>query len=135
MKALTLTQPWAQLVILGHKRFETRGWTTAYRGPLAIHAAKGWTADDRDYAREFGFDPETLVRGAVIGEVYLQGTYRTEDIVRHVGVAEERMGDFGPGRFAWELIAPIAYPVPQFVRGALGLWEWDAARHAEAAGR
>lgn len=41
MKGLTLTQPWAQLVALGEKRFETRGWPTKYRGPLAIHAAKG----------------------------------------------------------------------------------------------
>src|SRR3990167_3828953 len=42
MKAITLTQPWATLVALGHKRIETRSWTTSYRGPLAIHAAKGF---------------------------------------------------------------------------------------------
>lgn len=41
MKALTLTQPWATLVALGLKRFETRSWPTSYRGTLAIHAAKG----------------------------------------------------------------------------------------------
>lgn len=38
MKALTLTQPWASLVVLGVKRIETRSWSTKYRGPLAIHA-------------------------------------------------------------------------------------------------
>lgn len=41
MKAITLTQPWATLVAIGAKRIETRGWSTSYRGPLAIHAAKG----------------------------------------------------------------------------------------------
>lgn len=41
MKALTLTQPWATLVAIGAKRIETRSWSTSYRGPLAIHAAKG----------------------------------------------------------------------------------------------
>ena len=41
MKALTLTQPWATLVAIGAKRIETRSWATSYRGPLAIHAAKG----------------------------------------------------------------------------------------------
>lgn len=41
MKALTLTQPWASLVALNVKAIETRSWKTAYRGPLAIHAAKG----------------------------------------------------------------------------------------------
>lgn len=40
MKAITLTQPWATLVAIGAKRIETRSWTTRYRGPLTIHAAK-----------------------------------------------------------------------------------------------
>jgi len=40
MKALTLTQPWATLVAIGAKKIETRSWSTPYRGPLAIHAAK-----------------------------------------------------------------------------------------------
>lgn len=42
MKVITLTQPWATLVAIGAKRIETRSWATAYRGPLAIHAAKGF---------------------------------------------------------------------------------------------
>lgn len=42
MKAITLTQPWATLVAIGAKRIETRSWATSYRGPLAIHAAKGF---------------------------------------------------------------------------------------------
>ena len=34
MKALTLHQPWASLMAWGVKTIETRGWATAYRGPL-----------------------------------------------------------------------------------------------------
>jgi len=41
MKVLTLTQPWAALIAIGAKQIETRSWYTDYRGPLAIHAAKG----------------------------------------------------------------------------------------------
>ncbi|MEP1076580.1 ASCH domain-containing protein [Leptolyngbya sp. PL-A3] len=40
MKLVTLHQPWASLVALGLKRYETRHWSTDYRGPLLIHAAK-----------------------------------------------------------------------------------------------
>lgn len=40
MKALTLWQPWAQLVAIGAKKIETRSWATKYRGPIAIHAAQ-----------------------------------------------------------------------------------------------
>jgi len=40
MKIITLWQPWAALVALNLKRYETRSWPTNYRGPLLIHAAK-----------------------------------------------------------------------------------------------
>ncbi len=39
VRAITLWQPWASLVALGLKRFETRSWPTNYRGKLLIHAA------------------------------------------------------------------------------------------------
>jgi hypothetical protein len=41
MKAISLLQPWATLVAIGAKHFETRSWSTAFRGPLAIHASMG----------------------------------------------------------------------------------------------
>jgi hypothetical protein len=50
MHALTLYHPWAMLVEKGWKEVETRGWYTDYRGPLAIHAAKRWTDEERDSA-------------------------------------------------------------------------------------
>lgn len=40
MKAITLWQPWASLIACGTKKYETRSWSTNYRGPIAIHAAK-----------------------------------------------------------------------------------------------
>jgi hypothetical protein len=46
MKALSLWQPWASAIAVGAKRVETRSWATAYRGPLAIHAAKRLVKDD-----------------------------------------------------------------------------------------
>jgi hypothetical protein len=42
VKVITLTQPWASLVACRTKTIETRSWSTNYRGPLAIHAAKTW---------------------------------------------------------------------------------------------
>lgn len=40
MRAISLWQPWATAIAVGAKRIETRGWSTPYRGPLAIHAAQ-----------------------------------------------------------------------------------------------
>ncbi|MEZ7793182.1 ASCH domain-containing protein [Niallia circulans] len=35
-----MRQPWATLIALGGKEFETRSWQTKYLGKLAIHAGK-----------------------------------------------------------------------------------------------
>lgn len=40
MKYLTVRQPWAWLLVNGHKDIENRSWPTKYRGPLLIHAAQ-----------------------------------------------------------------------------------------------
>lgn len=40
MKAISLWQPWATFIAIGEKWLETRSWSTSYRGPLLIHAAK-----------------------------------------------------------------------------------------------
>ena len=50
MKALTLTQPWAWLVVHGGKDIENRTWNTKHRGAFLIHAAKGMKASDFDAA-------------------------------------------------------------------------------------
>ena len=38
--ALSLKQPWATLLVYGRKTIEVRGWPTARRGPVLIHAAR-----------------------------------------------------------------------------------------------
>jgi len=40
IKAITIHQPYASLIAWGEKRYETRSWSTPYRGPIAIHAGK-----------------------------------------------------------------------------------------------
>lgn len=39
-KAVSLKQPWANLVVSGRKTIETRRWTTKYRGDLVICSSK-----------------------------------------------------------------------------------------------
>ena len=70
LKAISLWQPWASLIVAGLKTTETRGWTTKHRGPLIIHAAKrpidafGRALCER-YASVLGED--ALPLGAVVG--------------------------------------------------------------------
>jgi len=39
MKAITIKQPWAQLIARRLKHIENRSWVTSYRGPLIIQAS------------------------------------------------------------------------------------------------
>lgn len=38
--ALSIQQPWAWLIVNGHKDIENRDWFARFRGPVAIHAGK-----------------------------------------------------------------------------------------------
>lgn len=53
MKALSILQPWASLVVLGHKRIETRSRDTKYRGPLLIHASAKYSSRQETFATEY----------------------------------------------------------------------------------
>jgi hypothetical protein len=46
--ALSLKQPWATLLVHGHKSVEVRNWPTARRGRILIHAAR--VSDPREKA-------------------------------------------------------------------------------------
>lgn len=51
MKALSIQQPWAALIVSGVKDIENRSWSTRYRGPFLIHTGKkrdGGAQDDVD---------------------------------------------------------------------------------------
>ncbi|MFS7306556.1 ASCH domain-containing protein [Rahnella inusitata] len=40
MKALSIRQPWAWLIVNGHKDIENRTWRTKFRGQVLIHASQ-----------------------------------------------------------------------------------------------
>lgn len=47
MRTLSIRQPYAWLIVHGHKLVENRDWTTAWRGRFLIHAGSGVVK--RDY--------------------------------------------------------------------------------------
>lgn len=83
MKALTICQPYAELIARGDKIIENRTWPTAYRGPLVIHAGKSreWLEPDdlTDYP--------TMAFGAIVAIADLINCQRFEqlsvDLQRH----------------------------------------------------
>lgn len=127
MKALTLTQPWATLVATGRKRVETRSWRTHYRGPLAIHAAKGFPAAAREFAsaeRTLERLPARVPLGAIVATCRIVDCRPAVEVALKVTALERLYGDYEPGRWAWILEDIKALPEPVWVRGKLSLWEW-----------
>ena len=66
MKALSLKQPYAELVVSGRKKIELRKWNTKYRGDFLIHASK---IPDEKAMKKFGF--RNLPLGMIIGKAKL----------------------------------------------------------------
>ncbi len=137
MKAITLWQPWATLVATGAKNYETRSWSTKYRGPLAIHAAKrkpeykvlAFWGTVRDALDEAGFRFDFPL-GAVVATCELVDVFPVEQIWHELKDLpfEVEFGDWSAGRFAWQLsnIKLIDPAIP--ARGSQGFWEWSNER-------
>lgn len=120
MKALTICQPYAHLIVSGEKRIENREWSTKYRGKLVIHAGKSrdWLTpgDEQRY--------HTQIFGYAIG---------IADLVDVLHIDKIKRGDYDNnypwlrkhnhthGKWCWVLencqkLTPIQR------RGAQGLW-------------
>lgn len=72
--ALSIRQPWAELILRGEKTIETRKWVTSFRGGFYIHTSK---IVDRKACKEFEIDPDSLATGALVGKASI------EDVVEY----------------------------------------------------
>jgi len=155
VKALTIYQPHASLIIAGVKCFETRPRPMNYRGTLAIHA--GLMPFDRVF-NSWGHVTEAvrvehlcmdllqtdnlrdLLKGVVLGTVEVVGCWPIvsrefpdagKPFVDYGGCrapvskTESALGDFTPGRYAIQLSNPVAFPEPIPARGQQGMWRWE----------
>jgi hypothetical protein len=50
MKALSIKQPWANLIVSGEKTIETRVWATPYRGRVLLVSSKTPNIDPAGFA-------------------------------------------------------------------------------------
>jgi hypothetical protein len=73
--ALSITQPFAELIMLGKKRVEFRSQPTHVRGRVYIYASLGRFSqkDERELTQESGLDVALLPRGVIVGSVELIG--------------------------------------------------------------
>ena len=118
MRALSIRQPWAWLIVNGYKDIENRTWATRFRGRVYVHAGRNVVPGDypeqREYVRESGIViPADLPRGAIVGEVVIAGCVDCSE------------SPWFCGPYGFLLEAPKAYAVPIPCRGKLGFFRVD----------
>lgn len=127
MKALTILQPWAEMIARGVKPVENRSWPTSYRGPLAIHTGKSHTWLESENALEwpsvYGVAlPQVgeLTFGAIVAIAELV------DCVRPDKLPPELAGNpWACGPFCWILANVRRLDTPFPCKGMQSLWETD----------
>ena len=86
MKALSIRQPWAWLIVNGHKPVENRSWPTKYTGRLLIHAGQRFEQKGVEVAKRLGITlPEHFDQGGIVGWVDVTGCVTQLDSPWFVG--------------------------------------------------
>lgn len=120
MKALSILQPWAWLIVHGYKDIENRTWWTNVRGRFLVHAGKKY---DRHYHadmtwalkgdRGIELPPfEAMPRGAIVGAADLVDCVRS-----HASYWKD------PESIGFVLANATALSQPVAYRGQLGFFE------------
>lgn len=125
VKALTIREPWASLIVNGYKEYEFRSWKTNYRGKILIHAGIG---SDKEYLDRFKEYDLEYGKGEIIGEAELVDCIKVSDEFQKVLNNKNRLV-YGSNnydqKYAWKLINIKKYDKRIPVKGKLSLWEYD----------
>jgi hypothetical protein len=129
VKALSIRQPWAWLIVNGYKNIKNRTWPTKFRGRVLIHAGKGMTHDEYDDVEDFLMFSESptmqsirlpsfaaLERGGIVGVATITGC--TPSVRRSSPWHIE-------GQFGFEIADTRALPFLE-CKGALGFFNVSA---------
>lgn len=126
LPALSIRQPWVELIFQGRKRIEVRTWSDSYRGLVWLHAG---LQTDVVAAEHLGMTG--LFTGGFVGIVSLV------DIIPLDADRWEQWREVhcvpGPapfGAFAWMLADPVRLQKPVVGRGQLKLFRIDPETEA-----
>ena len=122
MKCLSVSQPYADLIITGKKTIELRTWNTNFRGEFLVHAPIKIREDVCD---RLGIDKSKLRTGVIIGkvEIYDVKSYNSmkeleRDHNKHLFIEESFQHRYG---FLLRNPQPFRVPIPY--KGSLGFFD------------
>lgn len=142
LDALSISQPWAWMIISGRKRIENRQWGAAQLAQararvgrrFAVHAAKSYDADAAEDLADHGIvvpERPALAAGAIVGVATLARVITVAEALADPDLEDQRLFISGP---ACLVLADVVAVDPIPARGFLGFWPLtDAAAEALAA--
>ena len=121
MKCLSVSQPFADLIISGKKTIELRNWSTKFRGEFLIHSPlKIRTKDSKRLKIN-----KKLVTGAIIGKAQLYDVKKYDSLKEikldqkfHFASKKFQTKTFG---FMLKNAKPLRIPIPW--KGQLGIFD------------
>jgi hypothetical protein len=119
MKALSLKQPYAELVVSGKKSIELRNWNTKFRGEFFIHSSK---IPDKEAMEKFGF--KELPLGSIVGEAELVEVKHYSNKAEHDKDKELHLASSDWGDYGFVLKNPKRIN-PILAKGSLNFWNFD----------
>jgi hypothetical protein len=120
MKALSVRQPWAWLIVNGIKDIENRNWETKYTGRVYIHAGLKMDKSEADETEivtkltkeeQDRYFSEPKARGAIVGEVDITGCVTMSS------------SPWFTGKYGFVLANALAYKKPIECKGALNFFK------------
>lgn len=117
MKALSVKQPWACLLVEGVKKIEVRSWSTDHRGKLLVCAS---ASPNNFFWHDHVDDVNRLLHsGCMIGVVDLIDVRKLAESDSDLSLCE-----YQAGAYAW-VIEPVSYVRPDKLVGKLKLFDVD----------
>ncbi len=122
MKCLSISQPFANLIVEGKKTIELRRWNTNFRGEFLIHSPLKIRIDD---CKRLKINQKSLITGAIIGkaELYAVKKYKTKSDVTQDFKKHRASKKFQNNKYGFCLKNAKAFKIPIPLKGKLGFFE------------
>ncbi len=125
MKVISIREPWASLIIEGHKCYEFRSWNTKYRGDILIHACKSC---DKNLLKEFSALNLEYSSGEIIGKVTITDSIKVTKDFEDSLIKENPLvygKTLGREGYAFKLKNPKKFDKKIKINGKLGIWNYE----------
>jgi hypothetical protein len=120
--AISIRQPWAELILLGKKTIEIRKWNTTFRGTLYLHTGK-----KPDGYRILDLGMQDAFRGGYVGTIDVSSIVPlTPRLWEHWRDLHLSNGQFRNGLYGWIITHPRRFITPIPGPGSLRIFYPEA---------